>query len=748
MNKKSLLFLIVLFANFGISAQKVSPVDLVNPYMGTISHLLVPTHPTVHLPNSFLRIYPNRMGFNEDLIKGLPVVVPCHRAGTAFTINPFQGNLNDLHAVPKYSYDQEKITPYSYSVYLDEQQIEVNFGVSHQSAIYEFKYEKEGKCYLSLNSKNGKLIWDGEAIKGYEILKKNNKFGTNGDGVVKAFIYLKPAIQPEKIHVLNNKSISEGTKSEGQNIGMILQFSEKENNLICEYGISFIDEKQAQNNLQRELINKNIDQLHKEGREIWNKALNKIQVRGGTIEDQIVFYTSLYRCFERPVCFSEDGRYFSPYDYKVHNDQGRPNYTDDWVWDTYQVHHPLRVLIDKKKEEDILHSYITMTDQMENAWMPTFPSITGDMRGMDSNHGVACVIDAYRKGLHNFDLEKAYKVCKAGITEKTLSPWSGKPAGELEEFYKKHGYIPEFWPGQKETVPSVNPGERRQSVTVTLGTSFDEWCLSQIAHELGKTDDYEYFLNHSLGYRNLYNPETGFFHPKDKDGNFIHPVDYKMPGEPGARGYYGENNAWVYSFDVKHNLPDLIKIMGGKTAFASRLDQMFAEPLGISKYRFYAKMPDDTGNVGMFSMGNEPTFHIPYLYNYADQPWKTQKRIRSLLRQWFRNDLMGVPGDEDGGGMSAFVVFSLVGIYPITPGLPEYTIGSPAFEKTKINLDNGKFLVIEAKNLSEDNKYIQSATLNGKPLNIAWIKHSDISEGGKIVFEMGEKANREWGVKQ
>ncbi len=221
----------------------------------------------------------------------------------------------------------------------------------------------------------------------------------------------------------------------------------------------------------------------------------------------------------------------------------------------------------------------------------------------------------------------------------------------------------------------------------------------------------------------------------------------KMPGKPGARGYYGENNAWVYSFDVKHNISDLMELMGGKAAFAKRLDEMYAEPMGTSKYDFYSKMPDHTGNVGMFSMGNEPTFHIPYLYNYADQPWKTQKRVRSLLKQWFRNDLMGVPGDEDGGGMSAFVVFSLTGIYPITPGLPEYTIGSPAFKSTKIDLNNGKFLVIEAKDLSDDNKYIQSATLNGKPLNIAWINHADIAEGGKIVFEMGPKANREWGIK-
>lgn len=748
MNKTIFLLLLLMVSNL-LSAQKntTEPVDLVNPYMGNISHLLVPTYPTTHLPNSFLRVYPNRMGYNVDLIKGLPVVVPSHRGGTAFTLNPFQGDITDLNKVQMYSYDQEKVTPYSYSVYLDEQQIEVDFGLSHQSAIYQFTFDNNEAFYLSLNSRKGELYWDGEAISGYQILKQSVKSGTNTANYIKVYIYLKPQLKPEKIYSLSGAKINEGQKVDGDNVGLILQFSGKERTLTCEYGISFIDVSQAQKNLQRELTNKSINQLQTEGREIWNKALNKIQVSGGTGEDQIVFYTSLYRCFERPVCFSEDGKYFSPYDFHVHDDKGRPHYTDDWIWDTYQAHHPLRVLIDKQMEEDILHSFITMTDQMENAWMPTFPSITGDMRGMDSNHGVASVIDAYRKGLHNFDLEKAYKVCKAGMSEKTLSPWSGKAAGELEAFYKEHGYIPELWPDEKETVYSVHPEERRQSVTVTLGTSFDEWCLSQIAKDLGKTHEYKYYLNHSLGYRNLYNPETGFLHPKDKDGHFIYPVDYKMPGNTGARGYYGENNAWVYSFDVKHNIPDLMELMGGKAAFAKRLDEMYAEPMGTSKYKFYSKMPDHTGNVGMFSMGNEPTFHIPYLYNYADQPWKTQKRVRSLLKQWFRNDFMGVPGDEDGGGMSAFVVFSSIGIYPITPGLPEYTIASPAFKNTKIDLCNGKFLVIEANHLSEDNKYIQSATLNGKPLKIAWINHAAIAEGGKIVFEMGPKANREWGIK-
>src|SRR5699024_455857 len=211
------------------------------------------------------------------------------------------------------------------------------------------------------------------------------------------------------------------------------------------------------------------------------------------------------------------------------------------------------------------------------------------------------------------------------------------------------------------TIAEVNSFEKRQPVAVTLGTSYDLWCLAQLAKELGHEEDYRLFSEQSLNYRNLFNPETQFFHPKDSAGNFIEPFDYVFSGGQGARDYYGENNAWIYRWDVQHNIPDLIKLMGGKDSFAQSLDEMFRTPLGRSKYDFYAQLPDHTGNVGQFSMANEPSLHIPYLYNYAGQPWMTQKRVRKLIHEWFRNDLMGVPGDEDGGGLSSFVVFSQLG---------------------------------------------------------------------------------------
>ena len=534
--------------------------------------------------------------------------------------------------------------------------------------------------------------------------------------------------------------------AEGQNACLVLKYPQGTRTLQVKYGISFIDEAQARANMEREVFGKTVAELQAVGRDIWNGELEKINIDGGTDNERSVFYTSLYRCFERPVCISEDGRYYSAFDGQVHEDKGRPFYTDDWIWDSYRVHHPLRILLDPVQEEDILHSFVLMSEQMNRFWWPTFPEITGDSRRMNSNHGVASVIDAHRKGLTNFDLEKAYRATRGAIMEKTLAPWSGLPAGKLDAFYHEKGYIPALYEGEEETIPEVHHFERRQPVAVTLGTSYDQWCLAQLAEELGKDEDADYFIEASLNYRNLFNGETLFFHPKDWNGNFIEPFDYRYSGGMGARGYYGENNAWVYRWDVPHNIPDLIQLMGGEEAFVGELDAMFTAPLGKSKYAFYAQLPDHTGNVGQFSMANEPSLHIPYLYNYAGQPWKTQKRLRMLLHEWFRNDLMGVPGDEDGGGMSAFVVFSQMGFYPVTPGDPVYTIGSPVFEHVSIDLGNGQFFEIVARKASPENKYIQSATLNGETMNSPWITHEAMMKGGNMVFEMGPKANKSWGA--
>jgi len=364
---------------------------------------------------------------------------------------------------------------------------------------------------------------------------------------------------------------------------------------------------------------------------------------------------------------------------------------------------------------------------------------------MNGFHSSIMILDAWKKGIRNFDPELAFDAMKNNAMNATMLPWRDGPKFEIDDFYHENGYYPALHPGEKESYSEVHHFERRQSVAITLGHSYDDWALAQMAEELGKKEDYEFFSNRAGWYKNLYWKEKGFFMPKDDRGNWID-IDPAWGGGQGGRDYYDENNGWTYLWGVQHDMEGLMELMGGKKIFESRLDQLFREELGRSKYALLAKFPDFSGIVGQFSMGNEPSFHIPYLYNLTDSPWKTQKRIRMLLNTWFKDNIFGIPGDEDGGGMSAFVVFSAMGFYPMTPGIPMYCIGSPLFSEITIHLDNGRTFMVSAPGCSEKNKYIQHASLNGKELNTPWFSHEDLMKGGVLELRMGPYPNREWGT--
>ena len=736
--KHTILFFLISLMSMSVKADVDSkmPVDYVNPYIGNISHLLVPTYPTIHLPNSMLRVYPERENYTGNKINGLPIIVTSHRGSSAFNLSPFQGDVSNLKKVIPFGYDNEIVKPYFYSVDLDDYGINADYAVSHQSAIYELSFTNSTlPPYLMLNSGNGEMSVDGNIVKGYQKLQNNTI----------VYLYLEIDRNPEDTGVISDDKFDNSKKaSDGENACVALKFSKGVTKLKVRYGVSFISSEQAAKNLHREIKDYDLKSVESKGRRLWNETLGKIQVNGDDEDQKTIFYTSLYRTYERMICISEDGNYFSAYDGKVHNDNGIPFYTDDWIWDTYRATHPLRIIIEPQMESAMINSYVAMTQQMPRPWMPNFPEVTGDSRRMNSNHGVAMVADAYVKGLRGFDLAEAYQACKAAITEKTLAPWSSKPAGVLDRFFKDHGYFPSLAPGESETVSEVHGWERRQPVAVTLGTVYDEWCLAQIAKSLKKNDEYKYFSGRSLNYHKIFNTETKFFHPKDTFGNFMPDLDYRFPPVIGGRDAYDENTGFVYKWDVQHNIGDLVAMMGGKKAFVDELEKMYDTPLGKGRPDFYHIYADHTGNVGQFSMGNEPSMHVPYLYNYAGQPWRTQKRVRSLLKQWFRNDLMGIPGDEDGGGLTAFVVFSQIGFYPVTPGLPMYVIGSPVFRSVKLDIGNGKTFEVECVNYSPDNKYIQSASLNGKIWNKSWFSHDDLMKGGKLVFIMGKHPDKDW----
>ena len=479
------------------------------------------------------------------------------------------------------------------------------------------------------------------------------------------------------------------------------------------------------------------------GKMAWSSVMSQIQVEGGTEAQKRSFYTALYRSYERMVDITEDASYYSGFDKKIHKDT-RPFYVDDWAWDTYLTHHPLRTILNPSMEEDMLHSYVRMYEQ--SGWMPTFPLLYGDHACMNGFHSSIIFLDAYRKGLKNFDIEKAYQGMRKNAMEATMLPWRNGEKTVLDDFYYQKGYFPALAKDEKETVPEVHSFEKRQAVAVTLGNSYDDWALGQLGKDLNKNDA-GIFQSRGYNYKNLWNSEKQFFLPKDDKGNWVN-IDPKFDGGMGGREYYDENNAYTFLWQVQQDIPGLIKLMGGNDSFEEKLDHLFREGLGRSKYEFWSKFPDATGLVGQYSMGNEPSFHIPYLYNFTKSPWKTQKRIRFLLDAWFKDNIYGIPGDEDGGGMSAFVVFSSLGFYPVTPGFPVYTIGSPLFSKITINLPNKKQFKITANNCSVVNKYIQGSKMNGVVLKSTWFSHEQLMSGGHLELEMGPIPNKKWGVQE
>jgi len=725
----------------GSSGQNsIEPADLVNPNIGGISQLLETTVPLVDLPNSMMRIHRIPGNYQSEKIQGFPFIVCGHRNGTAgilmATSGKLKGNPGDWQSY--YDHDFEICKPYYYSVWLEDPDINLEFTVSERASFYRINWNKPGQknLVLSVNAGGKIAVTDKNTIEGYDIYDNSIK-------VYFCFRTEKSFINDTvwNIHDGADKTASgQVNASPALAISLPLKEGEKAG---FKMGISFVSAQQAKANLEKEIPAWDFESLVAKGRDAWNKALGKIKVSGGTNDQKIVFYTALYRTYERMVNISEGGKYFSGFDNKIHNDNDTAFFVDDWMWDTYRAAHPLQALLNPDLESLKIQSYVRMYTQ--SGWMPSFPILFGDNPCMNGHHSAAIIADAYFKGIRNFNIEKAYEGLRKNAMEATMLPWRNGVMCSLDSFYLEHGYFPALKPGEKETVPEVHPFEKRQAVAITLAHSYDDWCLARLARALNRNDDYIYFMKRAHNYRNLFNSKTGFFEPRTADGNWIEGFDPKFSGGLGDRDYYDENNGWTYLWDVQHDISELINLLGGREKFIRKLDQLFIEPLGKWKPDYLQQLPDATGQVGQFVMGNEPSLHIPYLYNYAGAPWKTQQRVRMLLDTWFTNSPFGIPGDEDGGGLSGFVVFSSMGFYPVTPGMPAFNICSPVFTDVTVTLTNNKTFRISAAESSRQNKYIQSATLNGKPWDKPWFAWEDIKDGGILVLKMGPKPNFKWG---
>jgi len=751
----SLLFLISLYS---ATAQPRTNLETVDPTIGNVGILLQPTRPTVQLPNQMIRFYPVRADYLDDQISFFPLTISSHRKGELFGVMPYLGEpkAETWGKRQTYDHDLEITRPFYYSTYFIDNNIKTEFTPGAKCGIFRFSFPGKGEKFLAL-----RVVNQGSWVMGNDggtERRNDGKTGGPGDLVtgrsgmtftgteefmgMKAYVYgeVNQTGQAGKVdlQVSDPKSGKSSVKA-----GAWIHFvANTPSEVVLKYAISFISILQAKANLMAEIPEWGFDGVKKNAGQKWTTVMDQIKVKGGTEAQRRTFYTSLYRQYERMININEHGQYYSAYDHKVHA-TNRDFFVDDWIWDTYLAMHPLRSILHPKLEGDMLQSYVSMYEQ--GGWMPQFPLLYQDDPAMNGFHSTVALLDGYRKGIRNFDLPKAYEGMLKNATQATMLPWRNGPKCILDSFYRDKGFYPALWPGQTETVKLVHDFERRESVAITLAHSYDDWALSEMARELNHPNEEAYYRKQSLNYRNLYRPDKKLMWPKDSAGHWID-IDPKFDGGPGGRDYYDENNGYTYAWQAQHDLRGLIGLMGGREGFNATLDQLFREPLGRSKFAFWAKFADATGMVGQYSMGNEPSFFIPYLYNYSGEPWKTQKRIRFLLDVWFKDNIFGIPGDEDGGGMTAFVVFSSMGFYPVTPGIPTYNIGSPLFEEVKISLENGKIFTIKAPGCSVKNKYIQSAKLNGQPLNKPWFTHDQLMNGAVLELQMGELPNKQWGA--
>ncbi|HBE39739.1 MAG TPA: alpha-mannosidase, partial [Bacteroidales bacterium] len=637
----------------------------VDPNIGGVAPLLTTKCPTVHRPHGMIRVFPlTRPGLRDrylsDKIYGFALNMPAYRNDPVTNLMPVPGEVsfNAEVLASTYDHDLEEVHPWKHSVLLEDHNIIAEWTTTERAVVYRFIFQDDKPANIVFRS-NGQASFefnDNNSISGWEEFRDTRQY-----------FYAECSV-PFNVNGTFNlaERLEGGDEISGRRTGAYITFTDLKKPVELRIGISYIDVDQARDNLTREMNGKTFEKISDESYRIWKDALGKIYATGGTERQLRIFYTSLYRGFERMVNISEYGRYFSGYDKQVHNDNGRPFYVDDWLWDTFRSHHPLLYIIEPERQVDMVQSYVNMYAQ--SGWMPTFPQFYGDFPAMIGFHSAALIWDVYQKGGTDFDVEKAYEGLRKNAMSGTMLPWRAGPMCALDSFYIQNGWYPALPEGAEETEPMVHSFEKRQAVAVTLEHSYNDWCLARLAKALGKNEDYEYFSGRAQNYRNVYNPETGFMSPKMADGNWVEPFDPQLSGGVGARMYFAENNAYIWNFSVMHDITSLIELMGGNESFINRLDNLFNEPTKIAKWQFMGQFPDASGLNGMFPAGNEPSFHVPYLYNYAGKPWKTQRRIKEVMEMWFDDDPLGLSGDEDGGALCSWYVFSAMGFYPVTPG--------------------------------------------------------------------------------
>lgn len=698
--------------------------DYINPYVGSIGHLLTSTRPICALPHGMMQISPSfspkiKDAYLSDKIWGFPLgpvnVMPCGREV-----------LSPAEAPSRFDHDLETARAYCYRVWLENTDTTVSYTVGRHSGIAQVISENAGEHYLLLTAFGGSDI----CVHGRRITLK----GTYQQAPAYAVYEFSEDFTYEKI-----SGAAATKKGEAGYSGVKITY--RAETMEIRFAVSLIDLAQAEDNFTREVENRSFEALCESAAAEWDTLLSQIRLTGGTESEKTTFYTAMYRVFLRQIDFSEYGRHYSGFDKAIHPDNGHEFYSNDGVWDTHRGAHPLQLLLSPSVHADILESFIRAYEQ--SGWLHDFPNQAGGAACMLGSHTTTLFANALVHGIP-FDAVRAYKAVRYAHFEGSLIPWHIGPATALDRCYFEKGFFPALQPGEEETIPEVHSFERRQAVAVTLEQAYDDCCAAVLAAKAGKPEDAETLKKRADNYKKVFDPEIKFMAPRDINGEFIRPFDPKLGYAQGGRDYYAECNAWVYTMEVRHDVAGLIGLFGSKEAFEKRLDDTFTEPQDMPLYRWLALFPDSTGLMGQFCMGNEPAFHIPYLYNYTGSPWKTQKLLHDITKIWFSNHPLGICGDEDGGAMSAWFVFTAIGFYPFCPGSGVYLIGSPLFDSATITLGNGRTFIVSAPGASAGRKYIKSARLNGTEWNKAWFSAQDLLSGGVLELEMSDKPCKTW----
>jgi predicted alpha-1,2-mannosidase len=725
-----------------VACSAKSPVDYVNPMIGTAEHGHV--YPGATVPFGLVQLSPDTRDNTWDGSSGYHYSDQSilgfshnHLTGTGC---PDLGNIllmptvGDLKLTPggrpgdgyraRFSHQDEISRPGYYSVLLPDYQVKVELTATARAGFHRYTFPATTAGHVVVDLQHG----IGNKMTEAQLTIENNHTASgyrksNGWGGDKTYYFVMEFSRPfDSAGVGQIDKDVAGNQTTGKETKGHFDFKTKAGEqILVRVGLSTVSVEGARNNLHAEIPGWDFDAVAKAARQQWDAALSVLVVKTSDTDLKQTFYTALYHSLLAPTLLSDvDGQFRGP-DGNVHQTKGYDYYTELSLWDTFRAENPLLTLVQPGRVNGFVQTMLDHYKIFGQQTLPVWPEGGKETWCMIGNHAIPVIAEAYAKGFRNWDANEALNDMIAS-TDKNR---------EQLDAYRDQGFIP--------------TGKGVQSVSKVLEYAYDDACIARLAKALGKDDFAEKYAKRSQNWENVFDPSTGFMRGKNADGSWVTPFGEKEINSINFNEYT-EANAWQYNFFVLHNVPGLIAKLGGDEKFVARLDEMFDTTETIPNL---ASIPDVTGVIGMYAHGNEPVHHVAYLYNYAGQPWKTQTRVRQVASTLYTNTPGGICGNDDCGQMSAWYVFTALGFYPVDPAGGIYVLGSPLFDQATLQLDpkfaKGRSFTVIARNNSDKNPYIQSATLNGRPITRGWIAHDEITAGGTLVLTMGPTPNKTFG---